>query len=70
MAFPGLKADPWILKGRWATGQLGQKIQKEVKKRSKGTSSAEQCEHNVESLALNVMEQDQSEEEISLFLED
>ena len=23
---PGLKADPWISKGRWATGQLGQKL--------------------------------------------
>ena len=38
---------------------------------SEGTSSSsEQCEHNVESLALNAMEQDQSGEKISLFLED
>ena len=37
---------------------------------SEGTSSSEQCEHNVESLALNVMEPDQSGEKISLFLED
>ena len=37
---------------------------------SEGTFSSEQCEHNVESLALNVMEQDQSGENISLFLED
>ena len=36
---------------------------------SEGTSS-EQCEHNVESRALNVMEQDQSGEKISLFVED
>ena len=37
---------------------------------SEGTSSSGQCEHNVESLALNVMRQDQSGENISLFLED
>ena len=36
---------------------------------SEGASS-EQCEHNVESPALNVMEQDQSGEKISLFVED
>ena len=29
---PGPKADPWIPKGRWATGQFGQKSQKKVKK--------------------------------------
>ena len=33
---------------------------------SEGTSSSEQCEHNVGSLALNVMEEDQSAEQISL----
>ena len=33
-----------------------------------GTSSSEQCEHHVESLALNVMAQVQSGEKISLFL--
>ena len=37
---------------------------------SEGTSSSEQCEHYVESLALNALEQDQSGEKISLFLED
>ena len=37
---------------------------------SEGTSSSRKCEHNVESLALNVMGQDQSGEKISLFLED
>ena len=37
---------------------------------SEGTSSSVQCEHNVESLALNSMGQDQSGEKISLFLED
>ena len=33
----GLKADPWIPKGRWATGQLGQKLheKKKVKSRTK-----------------------------------
>ena len=36
---------------------------------SEGTSSSE-CEHNVESLALNGKVQDQSGEKISLFLED
>ena len=36
---------------------------------SEGTSSSEQCEHNVESLALNAMEQDQSGEKVSLFLD-
>ena len=35
-----------------------------------GTSSSEQCEHNVESLALNVLGPDQSDDKISLFLED
>ena len=34
------------------------------------TSSPEQCEHNVKSLALNVKGQEQSGEEISLLLED
>ena len=34
---------------------------------SEGTSSSEQREHNVESLALNVMEQDQSGEKVYLF---
>ena len=34
------------------------------------SSSSEQYEHNVESVALNVMEQDQSGEKRSLFLED
>ena len=33
---------------------------------SEGTSSSEQCEHNVESIALNGMGQDQSGEKISL----
>ena len=37
---------------------------------SEGTSSSEQCEHNVESLALNITEQAQSREKISLFVED
>ena len=37
---------------------------------SEGISSSEQREHNVESLALNVMVLDQSGEKISLFLED
>ena len=37
---------------------------------SEGTSSSEQCEHNVESLALSAVEQDQSGEQVSLFLED
>ena len=37
---------------------------------SEGASSSEQCQHNVESVALNVLGQDQSSEEISLFLED
>ena len=37
---------------------------------SEGTSASEQCEHNVDSFALNVMEQDQPGEHISLFLED
>ena len=36
---------------------------------SEGTSSSEQCEHNVESRALNVMGRDQSGEKVSLFLE-
>ena len=35
---------------------------------SEGTSSSGQCEHNMEILALNVVEQDQSGEKISLFL--
>ena len=35
---------------------------------SEGTSLSEQCEDNVESLALSVMTQDQSGEKISLFL--
>ena len=34
---------------------------------SEGTSSSEQCEHIVESFALNAMGQDQSSEKISLF---
>ena len=34
------------------------------------TSSSEQCERNVESLALNVKGQDQSSEKIFLFVED
>ena len=34
---------------------------------SEGTSSSEQCEHNVENQALEVMEQDQPGEHISLF---
>ena len=37
---------------------------------SEGTSSSEQCEHNVGSLALNVLVQDQSGEKTSPFLED
>ena len=37
---------------------------------SEGTSSTEQCEHHVESLAPDVMGQDQSGEKMSLFLED
>ena len=37
---------------------------------SEGLSSSDVREHNVESIALNVMEQDQSCEKISLFLED
>ena len=37
---------------------------------SEGTSSSVQCQHNVESLALNVMEQDQSREKMFVFLED
>ena len=37
---------------------------------SEGTSFSEQCEHNVESLALSVMARDQSGEHILLFLED
>ena len=37
---------------------------------SEGFSSSEQYEHNVESVALNVMGQDQSGEKRSLFLED
>ena len=37
---------------------------------SEGTSSSEQCEHNVGSFALNVMVQDQSGEMMSFFLED
>ena len=37
---------------------------------SEGIFSPEQCEHNVESLALNVLGQDQSGDKISLLLED
>ena len=37
---------------------------------SEGLSSSDCREHNVDSLALNVMGQDQSGEHISLFLED
>ena len=37
--------------------------------KSDGTSSLEKCEYNVESLALNGVEQDQSGEKNSLFLE-
>ena len=37
---------------------------------SEGTSSSEECAYNAESLALNVVGQDQSGEKISLFLED
>ena len=37
---------------------------------SEGTSSSEQCERNSESLALNVVGQDQSGGKISLFLDD
>ena len=36
---------------------------------SEGTSSSLQCEHNVERLALNVMEKDESGEQIFLFLD-
>ena len=35
-----------------------------------GTATLKQCEHNVESLALNAVRQDQSGERFSLFLED
>ena len=37
---------------------------------SEGDSSSEQSEHNVESLALNAVGQDQSGEKFTLFLED
>ena len=39
----------------------------ESRTESEGTSSSGQCEHYVESLALNVMGQNQSGEQISLF---
>ena len=39
-------------------------------RKSEGTSSSEQCELNVGSLALNVMGQDQPGDKVSLFLED
>ena len=38
--------------------------------KNEGTSSSELWEHNVESLALNVMGQDQSGRKITLFLKD
>ena len=32
---PGPKADPWIPKGRWVTGQFGQKSQEQKVKKPK-----------------------------------